>query len=126
MIRFLDTNIFVAALRGTASGLRERIMAFPPNEIRVSHQVLAELLVGAAKSARPDHHRRKVEILLEPFEIDWPDSGTTSHYVDIRTFLEKRELPSEKRISGSRRAPEELVEPWSAAIGASLSGFPIC
>lgn len=93
MIYFPDTNIFVAALRGTTPGLRERIMAIPPEQIRVPHQVYAELLVGAAKSARPEFHREKVESLLAPFETVWPDSMSMNHYVAIRTYLEKNGSP---------------------------------
>ncbi len=113
MVYFLDTNIFVAALRGKAPGLRERIMAFPPNQIRVPHQVLAELLVGAAKSGRPEHHLQKIETLLEPFEVVWPDSLSMHHHVEIRTFLERNGTPIGE------------ADLWISAMARSAGGTPV-
>lgn len=52
-------------------------------------QVLAELKLGAAKSARPEHHARQVAVILNPFEVVWPDTAAVEHYVEIRAELEK-------------------------------------
>jgi tRNA(fMet)-specific endonuclease VapC len=115
MIHFLDTNIFVAALPGTTPGLRERIMALPPDQIRVPHQVHAEFLVGAAKSARPEHHRQKVETLLAPFEIVWPDSISMTQYISIRTILEKNGSPigeADLWIAASARSAGVIQESY--------------
>ena len=89
MARFIDTNIFVACLRGRADHVREKFLAHPPAEIRVPFQVLAELKLGAAKSARPEHHSLQVEIILRPFAIAWPDIAAVEHSVDIRATLER-------------------------------------
>ena len=56
MTRFIDTNIFVACLRGGANQVRDRFLQHTPGDILVPFQVLAELKLGAAKSARPGHH----------------------------------------------------------------------
>lgn len=58
MAFFIDTNIFVAALRGRTSGLLTRITQHLPSEIRVPHQVVAELRLEAEKSARLEYNNR--------------------------------------------------------------------
>ncbi len=89
MARFIDTNCFVACLRGKADHVRKRFLLHPPGEILVPFQVLAELKLGAAKSARPEHHALQVDNILRPFPIAWPDIAAVEHYVDIRSTLEK-------------------------------------
>lgn len=89
MARYIDTNIFVACLRGRAAHVRDRFLQHPPGEILVPFQVLAELKLGAAKSARPEHHARQVDNILRPFAVAWPDIATVEHYVDIRSSLER-------------------------------------
>lgn len=110
MAFFIDTNIFVAALRGRAPEVREQIMRLPPEEIRVPHVVLAELRVGAAKSARPDHHNRLVSTILQPFAVVWPDDEALAQYVEIRVALEK---------SGQPISEPDL---WIAAITRAADG----
>lgn len=107
---FIDTNIFVAALRGKAPQVQEFIMRLPPEEICVPYVVLAELRVGIAKSARPDHHSRLVTTLLEPFTVVWPDEKALAHYVEIRVSLER---------SGARISETDL---WIAAIARAAGG----
>ena len=111
MARFIDTNIFVACLRGRASHIRDEFLRCPPDEILVPFQVLAELKLGAAKSARPAHHARQVEQILQPFAIAWPDSEAVEHYVDIRSTLEK---------AGSIISQPDL---WIAAITRAAGGI---
>jgi tRNA(fMet)-specific endonuclease VapC len=89
MALFIDTNIFVACLRGRADHVRDKFLGFRPDEILVPFQVLAELKLGAAKSARPEHHTLQVDNILRPFAIAWPDFAAVEHYVDIRSTLEK-------------------------------------
>jgi tRNA(fMet)-specific endonuclease VapC len=111
MLRFIDTNIFVACLRGRANHVRERFLQHAPGEILVPFQVLAELKLGAAKSARPDHHALQVDAILQPFAIAWPDIAALEHYVDIRSTLEK---------AGSIISQPDL---WIAAIARSAGGI---
>lgn len=110
MAFFIDTNIFVAALRGRAPQVQEQIMRLSPEEIRVPHVVLAELRLGAAKSARPEHHNRLVTAILQPFAVVWPDDKALEHYVEIRVALESVGKP--------------ISEPdlWIAAITRAASG----
>jgi tRNA(fMet)-specific endonuclease VapC len=111
MARFIDTNIFVACLRGSAAHLRDRFLQHPPGEILVPFQVLAELRLGAAKSARPEHHARQVDNILQPFSVAWPDIATVEHYVDIRSSLER---------AGTLISQPDL---WIAAITRSAGGI---
>ena len=89
MTCFIDSNIFVASLRGRAPRVRARLMQHSPQDILVPHQVLAELRLGADKSARPEHNNHEVSVILQPFAIVWPDLAALEHYVDIRAGLEK-------------------------------------
>ena len=111
MARFIDTNVFVACLRGRAAHVRDRFLQHPPGEILVPFQVLAELKLGAAKSARPEHHARQVANILQPFAVAWPDSAAVEHYVDIRSTLEK---------AGSVISQPDL---WIAAITRAAGGI---
>lgn len=89
MAWFIDTNIFVASLRGRAPEVIAKFMQHPPHEILVPYQVLAELRLGARKSGRPEHNDRQVSTILQPFVIIWPDFVALQHYVDIRAHLER-------------------------------------
>ena len=89
MAFYIDTNIWVAALRGRAPQVMERMLRHDPREIVVPHQVLAELRVGAGKSARPEHHDRQVSLILEPFATVWPNEAALACYVEIRMELER-------------------------------------
>ncbi len=111
MSRFIDTNIFVACLRGRADHVREKFLQHPPGEIFVPFQVLAELKLGAAKSARPDHHALQVDHILQPFAIAWPDIAVVEHYVGIRAALEK---------AGTLISQSDL---WIAAITRAAGGI---
>ncbi len=111
MPRFIDTNIFVACLRGRAGHVREKFLQHPPEEILVPFQVLAELKLGAAKSARPGHHSHQVDLILQPFAIAWPDTAAVEHYVDIRSALER---------TGSLISQPDL---WIAAITRAAGGI---
>lgn len=112
MAYFIDTNISVAALRGRAPHLQARIMQRPPHEIAVPHQVEAELRVGAAKSARPQHHDHQVGLILKPFAVVWPDQTALQHYVDIRVALEK--------IGKSISEPDLWIAAITRAAGGTL------
>jgi len=110
MSYFIDTNIFVACLRGRAPQVREKFLQPAPQEILVPFQVLAELMLGAAKSARPEHHARQVDTIVNPFAVAWPDLAAVEHYVDIRAALEK---------SGNLISQPDL---WIAAVTRAANG----
>lgn len=88
MVWFLDTNIFVACLRGKSPAAMRRLQAVQASDVRVPLQVHAELLVGAAKSNNPNQAKTRVLAFLAPFVVAWPDSAVEDQYVAIRTELE--------------------------------------
>ncbi len=105
----IDPNIFVAALRGRAPFVQERLMGYRPSEVFVPYQVVAELRLGASKSRRPEHHHEKVSRMISPFAIMWPNESSLAHYVDIRCQLERR---------GESISDADL---WIGAIARSLN-----
>jgi len=52
--------------------------------------VLMELLFGAAKSARPEHHRRAVEDFAARLEVLGFDAPAAAHAAEIRADLKRR------------------------------------
>lgn len=89
MAWFIDTNIFVASLRGVAPQVQARFMQHPPHEILIPYMVLAELRLGVVKSARPEPNNLQVNSIIRPFAIIWPNLAALEHYVDIRATLER-------------------------------------
>lgn len=84
----LDTNTIVFCLRGKSAKVANRIRSTPAAEIRLPMQVLAELHVGAAKSAKPIQNRLAVDAFVQPYALLWPDANVMAHYVSIRCALE--------------------------------------
>jgi tRNA(fMet)-specific endonuclease VapC len=111
VVWFLDTNIFVACLRGKSPAAMRRLHATPVNDIRVPLQVHAELLLGAAKSQNPTQARTRVLAFLAPYVVAWPDAATEEHYVATRTDLE---------ASGMSISEPDL---WIAATARAAGGI---
>lgn len=86
----LDTNTIVFCLRGKSAKVMQRLHSTPTSEVRVPMQVLAELRVGAAKSAKPDENAAKVDGFIKPYAVLWPDDDIMTHYVAIRCTLEAK------------------------------------
>ncbi len=93
MIYCLDTNTVVHYLRGTSAALFDRLQRETPHVIKIPSLVRAELLVGAAKSARPDENRVKVETFLNLFDTIPFDHGAADHYARVRLKLEQAGTP---------------------------------
>lgn len=90
MLRYmLDTNLCIRVLRDRPSGLRERFNN-EADGLCVSTIVLAELLHGAAKSARAQHNRREVERFVARLEVLSFDKDAAGHAAQIRAMLERR------------------------------------
>ncbi len=93
MLRYLlDTNLCIRVLRDRPQGLRERFNA-DAEALCISAVVLTELLHGAAKSARPDYHRREVERFAARLEVLAFDEAAADHAADIRASLERQGRP---------------------------------
>lgn len=93
MLRYmLDTNLCIRLLRDRPAGLRPRFSA-EAQSLCLSTVVLMELLYGAERSARPQHHRQEVETFSQRLELLPFDAEAAAHAADIRTVLEKRGEP---------------------------------
>ena len=89
MLRYmLDTNFCVRVLRDRPEGVRDRFNT-DADGLCISTIILTELLHGAAKSARPDHHRREVERFAARLEVLPFDAAAADHAADIRATLER-------------------------------------
>lgn len=91
MIRALDTNIVVVALRrNVPPQLVERFRRADPGAILVPEMVRAELLHGCLKSERPEENLRAVARFLAPYRRLPFGSQAAEHYAQIRAELERR------------------------------------
>ncbi len=89
MLRYmLDTNLCIRVLRDRPQGLRKRFNA-EASSLCISSVVLYELLYGAAKSARPEHHGPEVERFAERVQVLDLDTEAAAHAADIRAALER-------------------------------------
>jgi tRNA(fMet)-specific endonuclease VapC len=90
MLRYmLDTNLCIRVLRDRPSTLRARFN-HEADGLCISTIVLAELLHGATKSARPEQNRREVEELIARVDVLSFDADAAGHAADIRATLEQR------------------------------------
>ena len=92
MLRYmLDTNLCIRVLRDRPLAVRERFN-LNTDALSISTIVLTELLHGAARSARPEHHRGEVERFAARLEVLPFDAVAADHAADIRASLERRGL----------------------------------
>lgn len=93
MLRYLlDTNVCIRVLRDRPREVRERFN-LEADSLCISAVVLTELLHGAAKSDRPEHHRIEVERFASRLEVLPFDDAAADHAADIRATLERKGLP---------------------------------
>jgi len=90
MLRYmLDTNLCIRVLRDRPANMRDRFN-LAADTLCMSTVVLMELLYGAEKSARPEHHRREVERFAQRLEVLPYDADAAAHTAEIRAALERR------------------------------------
>lgn len=102
----LDTNLCIRVLRDRPRGVRERFNS-EAAALCISSVTLAELLYGAARSARPTETRQAVENFGARLEILAFDGRAADHYADIRADLERRGQvigPYDLMIAGHARS----------------------
>ena len=93
MLRYmLDTNLCIRVLRDRPQGLRARFNA-EADSLCISTIVLAELLHGAQKSAKPAENRNEVERFAARLDVSPFDAAAAAHAAEIRTTLERRGAP---------------------------------
>lgn len=88
----LDTNIFIAALKGAAT-VRARLAEVSAEALLLSPVVLGELELGVAKSAARERNAARLAAIASELEVPAIDSGVAQHYADIRAHLEGRGTP---------------------------------
>lgn len=129
----LDTNSIVFCLRGKSAKVMNRLRSIRTEEVRIPMQVLAELRLGAEKSARPVENRRLVDHFVKPYAVLWPNDTIIEHYVSIRHSLEavgksigetdlwiaataraNGDVIVTNNIDEFGRVPRLVVEDWSA------------
>jgi tRNA(fMet)-specific endonuclease VapC len=93
MLRFLDTDICVAFLRGTSVLVRDRMLRHSRATVALPSIVVAELLLGAEKSTQPRRHGRKVEDFVESLQVATFGVNAAKHYARIRALLEAKGEP---------------------------------
>lgn len=92
MRHLLDTNIFIAALKGR-SEVRTRLQRLPLADLLLSPVVLGELELGVAKSAWPERNRARLADVVQHLTVVPLDAEVAHHYADIRAVLERRGTP---------------------------------
>lgn len=90
MLRYmLDTNLCIRVLRDRPAAMRDRFNR-EADGLCISSIVLMELLHGAEKSARVEHHRRAVEDFAARLDVLAFDAPAAAHAAEIRAELERR------------------------------------
>lgn len=90
MLRYmLDTNVCIRVLRDRPASARVRFNA-EADGLCISIITLAELLYGAAKSARPPETRREVEGFASRLDVVDFGPNAAGHFGDVRADLERR------------------------------------
>lgn len=89
MLRYmLDTNLCIRVLRDRPAEARARFNQ-EAEGLCLSSVVLYELLYGAAKSARAEHHRGQVEQFAARLQVVEFDAQAADHAASIRATLER-------------------------------------
>jgi tRNA(fMet)-specific endonuclease VapC len=86
----LDSNILVAAIKGTPASLLNRLAGLPPSRLCLSSIVLSELLIGAEKSRDPETKRAQLAELVRYMEPVPFDHASAHAYARIRAGLERK------------------------------------
>lgn len=87
---YLDTNICVYFLKGVYPQLRDKLLSYNPERIKIPSLTKAELLHGAEKSKNRTSNLEKIHEFLFPFEIQGFTDAETSIYAKIRLDLENK------------------------------------
>jgi tRNA(fMet)-specific endonuclease VapC len=88
----LDTNIFIAAMKG-ADAVRPKLEQTPLSAIVLSPVVLGELELGVAKSAYRESNAARLAKLVERIEVAPLDGRVSRTYAQVRAHLERLGTP---------------------------------
>lgn len=93
MIYLLDTDICVALIRKRPPHVLARLQQQPPGTVSVSAITVAELAVGAAKSAQPEQNAAALDQFLLPLDVRAFDHTAAQKYGSVRATLEQQGIP---------------------------------
>ncbi len=88
----LDTNILIAAMKGTR-GVRRKLEATPLTDLILSPIVLGELELGAEKSQHRDKNYARLAHITQGIPLAPIDAETSRHYATLRAELERIGTP---------------------------------
>jgi tRNA(fMet)-specific endonuclease VapC len=89
----LDSNVWIAILRGRVPSLTLRIQQTIPSEIHICSVVKAELIHGALKSSDPKRNLGLLNTLMAVYSSPPFDDKAAEKYAEIRTDLESKGTP---------------------------------
>ena len=93
MLRYmLDTNICIYVIKNRPPHLRDRFNQHA-EQLCISSVVLAELIYGAEKSARPEQNLAIVEGLAARLEVLPFADKAAAHFGELRAELERKGTP---------------------------------
>jgi tRNA(fMet)-specific endonuclease VapC len=126
----LDTNIFIAAMKGV-DVVRERLERTALSDLVLSPVVLGELELGVEKSAHREKNAARLARLVEQLELALLDARVSRRYAEIRAQLERSGTPIgandfwiaaqglalgavlvTDNLAEFRRVPDLLTENW--------------
>jgi tRNA(fMet)-specific endonuclease VapC len=126
----LDTNIFIAAMKGV-DVVRERLERTALDDLVLSPVVLGELELGVEKSAHREKNAARLARLVEQLELAPLDARVSRRYAEIRAQLERSGTPIgandfwiaaqglalgavlvTDNLAEFRRVPDLLAENW--------------
>ena len=88
MIYFLDTNICIYHLNGSAPNVSSELEQMPMRNVKIPSMVAAELLYGAKKSAKREYNSEIFRKFLSLYEIVPFCEKAAGLYAVIRAELE--------------------------------------
>jgi tRNA(fMet)-specific endonuclease VapC len=88
----LDTNIFIAAMKGV-DVVRERLERTALADLVLSPVVLGELELGVEKSAYREKNAARLARVVEKLELAPLDARVSRRYAEIRAQLERSGTP---------------------------------
>jgi len=86
---FLDTNICIYYINGSAPIVKERLERMPLESIKIPSMVVAELLYGVEKSGRREQNLKRCKEFLSVYEIIPFDEKSAEQYAVIKAKLER-------------------------------------
>jgi len=88
----LDTNIFIAAIKGQEK-VRHKLAAIPLSDLLLSPIVLGELQLGVEKSQHREKNAARLTRIMEGIQLVMLDAESSQHYGAIRSELERHGKP---------------------------------